>query len=248
MLSYSNTIDRYFKSVSKIPLLTKQEEITLAKKIEAGDTKAKKKMIESNLRLAISIAKKYARYGGSLEDLIQESNLGLITAVEKFDWRRGFKFSTYATWWIKQAATRHLTANNGILKIPSHTIDHARKIVRIMKEYQEEFNTDPSISELAGLLNIKEKHVMQAFEAIKAKNMYSLDRKMGDENNRTLKDVIPDNTISPEDFLLKECNKNKILQMFKKLSKREELVLRMRFGISNVLEDDPNIHTIKEGK
>ncbi len=117
-----------------------------------------------------------------------------------------------------------------------------------MKNYQEEFNTDPSISELAGLLNIKEKHVKQAFEAIKAKNMYSLDRPVGEDSKRTMKDIIPDDAISPEDYLLKECNKNKILQMFKKLSKREELVLRMRFGISNVLENDPNIYTIKEEK
>ena len=248
-MSYSNTIDQYFKSVSKIPLLTKQEEIMLAKRIEKGDLNAKKKMIESNLRLAISIAKKYAKYGGNIEDLIQESNLGLITAVEKFDWRKGFKFSTYASWWIKQAATRHLTANNSILKIPSHTIDHARKIMKVIKEYQEEFHIEPSIEEIAGILNIKEKHVRQAFNAIKAKNINSIDKPIGgDESKRTIKDILPDIHLNAEDLLMKECNKNKILAMFKKLSKREELVLRMRFGISETLEDDNNIYEIKESK
>ena len=247
-MSYSNTIDQYFKSVSKIPLLTKQEEIKLAKKIEQGDTAAKKKMIESNLRLAISIAKKYAKYGGNIEDLIQESNIGLITAVEKFDWRKGFKFSTYASWWIKQAATRHLTANNSLLKIPSHTIDHARKIMKVIKEYQEEFNTEPTTEEIASLLDIKEKHVKHALHAIKAKNINSIDKPMGDDNKRTIKDILPDFNLNPEELLLKECNKHKILQMFEKLSKREELVLRMRFGISETLKNDKNVYDIKEEK
>lgn len=246
-MSY-NIIDQYFKNVSKIPLLTKQEEINLAKRIEAGDAQAKKKMIESNLRLAISIAKKYAKYGGNIEDLIQESNLGLITAVEKFDWRKGFKFSTYASWWIKQAATRHLTSNNSILKIPSHTIDHARKVLKVMKEYQEEFDIDPSIEEIASVLNIQEKHVKQALSAIKARNIASLDKPTSDDSSRTIGDIIPDNNKNPEDILLAECNKNKILHMFQKLSKREELVLRMRFGINDILEDDQNIYEIKEEK
>lgn len=247
-MSYSNTIDRYFKSVSKIPLLTKKEEVMLAKRIEKGDMAAKKKMIESNLRLAISIAKKYAKYGGNIEDLIQESNIGLITAVEKFDWRRGFKFSTYASWWIKQAATRHLTANNSLLKIPSHTIDHARKILKVMKEYQEEFNSEPSIAEIASLLSLKEKHVKQAMYALKAKHVNSIDKPASDDNKRTIKDILPDSHLNPEDLLLKECNKNKILEMFKKLSKREELVLRMRFGISETLENDKNIYEVKGDK
>ena len=118
---YESNLDSYFKSAARHKLLTREQEVELAKRIEAGDNNARKIMIESNLRLAISIAKKYAKYGSSFEDLIQESNIGLIKAVEKFDWRKGFKFSTYACWWIKQAVTRHLTSNNSILKIPSHT-------------------------------------------------------------------------------------------------------------------------------
>ena len=127
----SNVLEKYFKSIKKIPLLTKQEEINLAKRIEKGDIKAKQIMIQSNLRLAISIAKKYVKHCNNFEDLIQECNIGLIKAVEKFDWRKGYKFSTYGSWWIKQAATRHLTDNNSILKVPSHTIALSRKILQL---------------------------------------------------------------------------------------------------------------------
>lgn len=244
----TNTIEQYFKSIRNIPLLTKSEEIELAKKIEKGDKRAKQKMIESNLRLSISIAKKYAKYGNiSLEDLIQESNLGLITAVEKFDWRKGFKFSTYATWWIKQAATRHLTSNNSILKIPSHILGNARKVSKVIKEYQEEFDAEPSIEEIASLLKIEEKHVMLAIQAIKSKNMLSIDGGNNkDENSRSLADVLPDSGVTPEAMMINEANKETILMAFKKLTKREELVLRMRFGLSNVLEDDENVYTIEE--
>ena len=243
-----NIIEQYFKSISNVPLLTKSEEIELAKKIEKGDKRAKQKMIESNLRLSISIAKKYAKYGNiSLEDLIQESNLGLITAVEKFDWRKGFKFSTYATWWIKQAATRHLTSNNSILKIPSHVLGDARKVLKVIKDYQEEFNIEPSIEEISSLLKIKEKHVILAMQAIKSKNMLSIDGDNSkDENSRSLSDVLPDNSVSPEAAMIDDANKETILMAFKKLTKREELVLRMRFGLSNVLENDENVYTIEE--
>ena len=156
----STTLELYFREISRsTKLLTKAEEIALMKRIEAGDKRARNKMIESNLRLAISIAKKYAKYGGSLEDLIQESNIGLMTAVDKFDWRRGYKFSTYACWWIRQAVTRSLTSNSTILKIPSHTKAHARKIWQLKNDYQEQFGCDPTIDEICDALNLTEKHV-----------------------------------------------------------------------------------------
>ena len=115
----SDMLENYFKNVGRHQLLTREQEVELAQRIEKGDALARQIMIESNLRLAISVAKKYSRYGSDLEDLIQESNIGLMKAVEKFDWRRGFKFSTYACWWIKQSVTRHLTADNTLLKVPS---------------------------------------------------------------------------------------------------------------------------------
>jgi RNA polymerase primary sigma factor len=248
-LSQNTAISNYFKSIRKIPLLTKQQEIELAKKIEKGDQAAKNKMIESNLRLAISIAKKYAKYGGSLEDLIQESNLGLIKAVEKFDWRKGFKFSTYASWWIKQAATRHLTANSSLLKIPSHTIANASKVWKLMKDYQEEFQCEPSIEEIATILKMPEKHVKQALSSLKAKNLKSIDQPVGDENNRTLGELIPDKKPSIETLLDQELIRKQIVESFKCLTKREEMVLRLRFGIADVLDDDAyNINNNKTGE
>ncbi len=243
-MSQNTAINNYFKSIRKIPLLTKQQEVDLAKRIEKGDKEAKRKMIESNLRLAISIAKKYAKYGASLEDLIQESNLGLIKAVERFDWRKGYKFSTYASWWIKQSATRHLTANNSLLKVPSHTIANAGKVWKLMQAYQEEFNSEPSIEEISSILMIPEKHVKQALNSLKAKNLKSIDQPVGDENNRTLGELIPDKQPSIETLLDQEIIRKQIVSAFKNLSKREEMVLRLRFGISEIPDDDENITNI----
>ena len=154
----SYNLDSYFKSVGRQKrLLTREEEVSLAKRIEQGDARAREIMIESNLKLAISIAKKYAKYGSDLEDLIQEANIGLMRAVEKFDWRRGYKFSTYACWWIKQAVTRYLTGDNTLLKIPSHTLSHARKIwisllrravVRMHRAFPFNCNKSPTFVEL----------------------------------------------------------------------------------------------------
>ena len=130
----SNLLNVYFKEAGKSKLLTKEEEIELSKRIEAGDHLARQKLIESNLRLAVSIAKKYQHFGCDLSDLIQESNIGLMKAVEKFDWRRGFRFSTYATWWIRQAVRRHVTANTSTIRIPSH----ARGLLARMKNVTDE--------------------------------------------------------------------------------------------------------------
>ncbi len=239
-------LEKYFNDIKSIPLLTKSQEIDLAKRIEMGDVQAKKQMIRSNLRLAISIAKKYAKYGASLEDLIQESNIGLIKAVEKFDWRKGFKFSTYASWWIKQAATRHLTDNSSILKIPSHTIANARKIWQMQKEYQEEFGIDPTEEELSSLLNIPLKHVKQAISSLRSKSVLSIDLQMSDDNKKTLADVIPSKDASVETMLDQKFVRNEIIKSFKSLTKREELVLRLRFGINETLENDKNVYEIKE--
>ena len=242
----ATTLELYFREISRsTSLLTKEQEVELAKKIEAGDQRARNKMIESNLRLAISIAKKYAKYGGSLEDLIQESNIGLMTAVDKFDWRRGHKFSTYACWWIRQAVTRSLTSNSTILKIPSHTKAHARKIWQLKQEYQDEFGCDPSIDEICEALSLTEKHVKLAMASISAKNVASIDAQIGDEGNRTFGDIIPDTTsVSIEQILDNEKIRQSIVSALSGLSKREELVLRMRFGISEVNEDDQNIYNI----
>jgi len=241
-------LDSYFKSIPRNKLLSRAEEVALAKRIEKGDKEARRIMIESNLRLAISVAKKYAKYGSSLEELIQESNIGLIKAVEKFDWRRGFKFSTYATWWIKQAATRKLSADSNLLQVPSHTIGNARKIMQVYKEYHEEFNTEPTIQELSELLCLREHHIKEALASIKSKNTLSIDTPSHDDSTRTLGEMIPDNSTSVEELIDNKIIRNNIIQSFKKLSKREEMIIRMRFGINDILEDDKNIYEIKNEK
>lgn len=243
---HSNALESYFKNVATHNLLTREEEVSLAKRIEAGDEVARQIMIESNLRLAISIAKKYSRYGSSLEDLIQESNIGLMKAVEKFDWRRGFKFSTYACWWIKQSVTRHLTANNTILKIPSHTIANGRKISQVRHEYEEEFGVEPTIDELATIIGISENHVKQALNALRAKNVASIDRPASSaDDNRTLGDLIPDKSASSiESILDNQTLKNVVVEALKTLNVREEMVLRLRFGIAQVTDSDENIYEL----
>jgi len=243
----STTLEMYFRSIKRhTKLLTREQEVELAKRIEAGDMRARRIMIESNLRLAISIAKKYAKYGGSLEDLIQESNIGLIKAVEKFDWRKGFKFSTYACWWIKQAVTRSLTSNSTLLKVPSHTLANSRKIWALRQEYQEQFGHEPSMDEICDALGLSEKHVQNALEAVKSKHIASIDQQIGDEGNRTLGDVIPDNNSqSIEQILDNQLIRARIVKALSSLTKREELVLRMRFGISEVSDNDENVYEVE---
>jgi len=240
-----STLDVYFKDVGNYSLLTREQEVSLAKRIESGDSEARAIMIQSNLRLAISIAKKYARYGASLEDLIQESNIGLIRAVEKFDWRRGFKFSTYACWWIKQSVVRHLTNTNSILKIPSHTLSNARKINQITREYQEEFGSNPTPEEVSDILGISVKHVKRALDSIKARNVGSLDAVVGKEGNRTYSEIIPDtNSVDVSQMIDNETIKGLIVKALSSLNEREELVLRLRFGIDEVDEADENVYDV----
>ena len=240
-----SSLDSYFKTAGAHKLLTKEQEVALAKRIENGDELARQIMIESNLRLAISIAKKYAKYGGNLDDLIQESNVGLIKAVEKFDWRRGFKFSTYACWWIKQSVTRSLTSSNNQVKVPSHTLSNARKVWKITKEYSEKFGCDPTVSEIAEILGLQQKYVEQAIAAMSAKYTKSLHDPIGDEGGRTFGDTLPDNNATSIDMLLdNEKVREAIVKSLKSLSEREELVLRLRFGINEVTDDDSNIYEI----
>lgn len=244
----SEVLNQYFKSIAKYDLLSKQEEIILAKKIEKGDQWAREKMINSNLRLAVSIAKKYYKSGCSMEDLIQESNIGLMKAVSKFDWRKGYKFSTYACWWIKQAVTRHISMNKSTVRIPSHAVSISKNIQEMIDNYEEEFGTLPTNEEICEALGVTEKMAKASLASIKLRYLVSLDKEIeySDGGSRTLGDVIPDNDlISIEDQMDNEVIRKTVVDAFLSLTKREEQVIRMRFGILDNLNNE-HIHTIGE--
>jgi len=230
----SDVLSKYFTDVSKHKLLTREEEVFLSQRIEKGDSLARDKMIQSNLRLAISIAKKYQKSGCSLEDLIQESNIGLMKAVEKFDWRKGFKFSTYASWWIRQSVCRHINSHRSSIKIPAHASSLGWKISRLIKEYEEEFSQRPTVPEISSLLGVSEQMVNASMESLKFQNMISIDASIGNESgNRLISETIPDNCQKTLDEMI---DHNKMLEVIKQclssLSNREEQILRLRFGIT----------------
>lgn len=236
----SEILTAYFKQVGKHKLLSRQEEIVLAKRIEQGDDYAREKMITANLRLAISIAKKYYKSGCSMEDLIQESNIGLMKAVEKFDWRKGYKFSTYACWWIRQAVTRHISTNKSTVRIPSHAVSISKNIQEMVAEYEEEFGHEPTIEEICASLNVSEKMAQASLNSIKMRYLVSLDKEIGyqDGGSRTVGEMIPDNYhIKMEESLDNQVLRDTIIECFKSLTKREEQVIRLRFGIEDSLDE-----------
>lgn len=238
-------LTQYFRDVSNHTLLTREEEVDLAKRIEAGDQFARNTMIESNLRLAISIAKKYSKSGCDLEDLIQESNIGLMKAVEKFDWRKGFKFSTYACWWIKQAVTRHISSHRNTIRVPSHATSLSFKIEEMIKNYEEEFDAAPTIEEICEAFDVSEKLVQSALDSIKIRYLKSIDAKVSDDSNRTVGEMIPDDSFEDMEKAMDSEKLHAVIrQTFSDLSKREEQVLRLRFGIDEVL-DETFVHEVK---
>ena len=242
-----NDLSLYFKSASKTKLLTKDQEIDLAQKIEKGDKFAKNEMVAANLRLAISIARKYQNKGVELEDLIQEANIGLIKAVERFEWRKGFKFSTYASWWIKQAVTRHLASHAKTIRLPAHASGLMTRIAELQKEYMDEFGTQPSVEELSDVLGVSASIVESAMSASKMTlSLYApAGAEEGSSTSRMLKDIIPDDAIEdPGDLLDKEEMAKRIRAAMKNLSPREEKILRLRFGLGE--EDGTQEYTISQ--
>jgi len=229
------SLDLYFKSLSKQKLLTREEEVVLSKLIEKGDENAREKMIESNLRLAVSIAKKYQKCGCSLEDLIQESNIGLMKAVEKFDWRRGFKFSTYASWWIRQAITRHISMQKSTVRIPSHASALAQKINAVIEEYEEDMGVSPTIDELADILSVSSKMIKASLKSNKLRYTLSIDSSgFSDNNTRKLLEMIPDESSeSIDDILDREVMIESVKSCLSCLTKKEEQIIRLRFGLSD---------------
>lgn len=230
--SPENPIRTYFDEIARVPLLTKDEEVELAKRIEAGDEEAKKKLAEANLRLVVSIAKKYRGCGLPFLDLIQEGNLGLMKAVDKFDWRKGYKFSTYATWWIRQAILRAITNRSRTIRVPTHINELIRKIHEAERQHIKEHGAGPSLEELAEELDTTVDNIVKA----KRTSQYtaSLDTPIGyDEEGAVLGDFIADDeAISPTRETLRELLIQEIRKALKeRLTPRERRVLELRYGL-----------------
>lgn len=245
-------LTQYFKSISRYPLLTKEEEIDLAKKIEKGDQRARQKMINSNLRLAISIAKKYHRSGINLEDLIQESNIGLIKAVDKFDWRKGNKFSTYATWWITQSVRKEFLKLNSVIDVPGHASVLGWKYHELVKMTLKEYGKTPTLEEAANILSTSKVTLKNAIDAYKLQNCISMDSpvKQNDQSSsdhRTFGDLIPDDCIvNPEVGIVSRSIRDVVIEAISALTEKEQKVIRLRFGIYEDAQTDDELEDINE--
>ena len=237
----TDPVRMYLREIGKIPLLKPVEEISLAQKIEKGDRRAKKKLTESNLRLVVSIAKKYVMRGLSLLDLIQEGNQGLIRAVEKYDWRKGYKFSTYATWWIRQAITRAIADQARTIRIPVHMVETINKLNRIQRQLMQSLGREPTAEEIAE--TIGEMTATRVREILKiAQDTTSLETPVGDEDDSMLGDFIADTSQpTPIEAASRELLKENIEEVLSSLTDREARVLRMRFGL-----DSRNPMTLEE--
>jgi RNA polymerase primary sigma factor len=220
----------YFNDASEIPLLTKAEEIKLAKRIEAGDKQAKDRMIQSNLRLVIAIAKNYSTQGMDLLDVIQEGNLGLIRAVEKFDYRKGYKFSTYATWWIRQGIARAIANQDRTIRIPVHVLDNMKRMVRSERKLLQDRGNEPSDAELADELGIKPQELQQMQKI--ARRTISLETPIGEEGDAALGDLIEDpSATDPADVVSCIMARESLDRLLRTMNHRERKVVELRFGL-----------------
>jgi len=230
-----NPIRRYFDEVGNEALLTREEEVELAKRIEQDDEQAKEKLASSNLRLVISIAKKYRNYGLPFLDLIQEGNLGLMKAIEKFDWRKGYKFSTYATWWIRQAILKALTNRSRTVRVPAHMKELSRKIDRVEEEHIQEHGTEPPMKKVAEELEVTVEKVRRAKKA--AQTTVSLDKPLGEESSDSgvLGDNFADEHLpTPEQETFDSLLKGRLTGLLnKELTDREKHILKLRYGLED---------------
>ena len=227
--SVSDPVRMYLREIGRIPLLSADEEINLAQRIEKGEVFAKKKLTESNLRLVVSIAKRYVGRGLTLLDLIQEGNQGLIRAGEKYDWRRGFKFSTYATWWIRQAITRAIADQARTIRVPVHMVETINKVMRTSRKLMQELGRDPTPEEVGKIMEISPTKVREVLKI--SQGTTSLEAPVGDEEDSLLGDFIADTAPSPYDTASKQLLKENIKEVLETLSPREARVLVYRFGL-----------------
>lgn len=225
----SDPVRMYLREIGKIPLLSAEEEVDLAKRIEKGSLAAKKKLAESNLRLVVSIAKRYVGRGLTLLDLIQEGNQGLIRAVEKYDWRKGYKFSTYATWWIRQAITRAIADQARTIRVPVHMVETINKLMRVSRKLMQETGRDPTPEEIAKEMKISPAKVREILKV--SQGTTSLEAPVGDEEDSLLGDFIADTAPSPYDSASKQLLKDNIREVLATLTPREASVLIYRFGL-----------------
>lgn len=236
----SDPVRMYLKEIGRVPLLSAQDEIELAKRIEAGDEEAKRRLAEANLRLVVSIAKRYVGRGMLFLDLIQEGNLGLIKAVEKFDYRKGYKFSTYATWWIRQAITRAIADQARTIRIPVHMVETINKLIRVSRQLLQELGREPTAEEIAQEMDLTPDKVREIQKI--AQEPVSLETPIGEEDDSHLGDFIPDDEApAPADAAAYELLKEQLEDVLDTLTEREENVLRLRFGL-----DDGRTRTLEE--
>ncbi len=231
-VSIDDPVRMYLKEIGKVPLLSSTEELELAQKMADGDEAAKKRLAEANLRLVVSIAKRYVGRGMLFLDLIQEGNLGLIKAVEKFDYTKGYKFSTYATWWIRQAITRAIADQARTIRIPVHMVETVNKLIRVTRQLVQELGRDPLPEEVAKELNLPIDKVGEIMKI--AQEPVSLETPIGEEEDSHLGDFIPDNdTPAPQEAATFRLLKEQLVDVLGTLTPREEKVLRLRFGLDN---------------
>ena len=236
----NDPVKMYLKEIGRVELLNHDQEIELAKRILEGDEQAKKELAAANLRLVVSIAKRYVGRGMLFLDLIQEGNMGLIKAVEKFDYTKGFKFSTYATWWIRQAITRAIADQARTIRIPVHMVETINKLTRIQRQLIQELGREPSAEEIAEKMEITPEKAREILKI--SQEPISLESPVGDEADSSLGDFIPDaDALSPSDFTSNEMLKKELAEVLETLTDREERVLRLRFGL-----EDGHTRTLEE--
>ena len=239
-VSIDDPVRMYLKEIGKVPLLSAEEEIELAKRMEAGDDAAKKRLAEANLRLVVSIAKRYVGRGMNFLDLIQEGNLGLIKAVEKFDYRKGYKFSTYATWWIRQAITRAIADQARTIRIPVHMVETINKLIRVSRQLLQELGREPLPEEIAEEMDIPVERVREILKI--SQEPVSLETPIGEEEDSHLGDFIQDENVPvPAEAAAATLLKEQLSEVLGTLTEREQKVLRLRFGM-----DDERARTLEE--
>ena len=231
-VSIEDPVRMYLKEIGKVPLLSAEEEIELAKRMEEGDEEAKKKLAEANLRLVVSIAKRYVGRGMLFLDLIQEGNLGLIKAVEKFDYRKGYKFSTYATWWIRQAITRAIADQARTIRIPVHMVETINKLIRVSRQLLQELGREPTPEEIAAEMNMPVERVREILKI--SQEPVSLETPIGEEEDSHLGDFIQDDNVPvPVDAAAYTLLREQLEEVLNTLTDREKKVLSLRFGLED---------------